>query len=141
MAQTKEAKAAYARQWRLNNPERAKEITRKANAKHLLKNPDRNKKYEPARVAWKKRNPDKMRNQHLRRTYGITLEDQNRMLAEQFNQCAICSVSFDTTKIHIDHDHNTNKVRGLLCAGCNTSLYMVEKYLEEASNYLFFGIK
>jgi hypothetical protein len=75
---------------------------------------------EPERYArYKKRH-----NQYLKeRRYGITQEQFDQMLIDQDNKCKICSIEFKGTKFtHIDHCHNTNKVRGLLCNDCNMAL-------------------
>jgi hypothetical protein len=53
--------------------------------------------------------------------YGITVEHYDKLLAEQDEACAICSVGFDRAP-HIDHDHATNKVRALLCFNCNAGI-------------------
>ena len=60
----------------------------------------------------------------MRKQYGISLEQFNQLLEIQNNECAICKKSLDSLKrrMNIDHDHETNKVRGLLCTGCNTGL-------------------
>jgi len=59
-----------------------------------------------------------------RRLYGITLEDYNRMLKSQGGVCAICgtSVPGGTGRFHVDHDHATNRARGILCVNCNRML-------------------
>lgn len=59
------------------------------------------------------------RNYHLRRRYGITVEHYNKMFAEQDGLCAICQ---EAPAEHVDHDHKTGKVRGLLCFNCNGAL-------------------
>lgn len=61
---------------------------------------------------------------NIRRQYGITLEDFDNLLKFQNNRCAICQENFGSARrsINIDHDHKTDKVRGLLCSGCNTGL-------------------
>ena len=59
------------------------------------------------------------RNYHLRRRYGIALEHYEQMLAEQNGMCAIC---LEAPAQHVDHDHRTNQVRGLLCFNCNGAL-------------------
>ena len=53
------------------------------------------------------------------RTYGISVEDVDAMLASQHGVCAICQTA---PAIHVDHDHQTDKVRGLLCFRCNAAL-------------------
>ena len=60
----------------------------------------------------------------LRRKYNITLDEFNSVLSFQDNKCAICFKKFSVNRssINIDHDHETGKVRGLLCSGCNTGL-------------------
>jgi hypothetical protein len=59
------------------------------------------------------------RNYHLRRRYGITAEHFDQMFAEQGGVCAICRVA---PAEHVDHDHVTELVRGLLCFNCNGAL-------------------
>lgn len=46
------------------------------------------------------------------------------MRAEQNGKCAICWT--ETHDLHVDHNHVTNKVRGLLCRKCNTALHAIE---------------
>lgn len=57
----------------------------------------------------------------IKRKYGVTKEDFQRMLAEQNGVCAICRETSDKS-LHIDHNHTTGKVRGLLCNGCNLAI-------------------
>ena len=61
--------------------------------------------------------------------YGISLEDFERMLAEQEGRCAVCKVELQVggsckTCVVVDHCHDTGKVRGLLCSRCNVSIEM-----------------
>ncbi|MGW4817164.1 endonuclease VII domain-containing protein [Kitasatospora cineracea] len=68
----------------------------------------------------------KERKRWLRVLYGLTIEDFERMLAEQDLKCAICAVEFDPDehdrKPVVDHDHSTGVVRELLCHKCNLAL-------------------
>jgi DNA-directed RNA polymerase subunit RPC12/RpoP len=60
--------------------------------------------------------------QHRERTYGLEPGEYARMLKDQGYRCAICSRSFIGLKpqmIHVDHDHRTGVVRGILCQNCN----------------------
>ena len=59
------------------------------------------------------------RNYHLKARYGITADEADRMLAEQAGLCAICR---EAPAAHIDHDHKTERVRGMLCFNCNQAL-------------------
>ncbi|MFG2824663.1 endonuclease VII domain-containing protein [Kitasatospora sp. NPDC048365] len=68
----------------------------------------------------------KERKRWLRVLYGLTIEDFERMLAEQSLKCAICAVEFDPEehdrKPVVDHNHKTGAVRELLCHKCNLAL-------------------
>ena len=59
------------------------------------------------------------RNKHLRDRYGIDDADVQRMVEEQGGFCAICLVGKPE---HVDHDHATGKIRGILCFNCNGGL-------------------
>lgn len=59
------------------------------------------------------------RRYHLRRRYAIDLEQFDRLFAQQRGLCAICHT--DPAE-HVDHDHDTGAVRGLLCNTCNVGL-------------------
>lgn len=61
------------------------------------------------------------RQRHLAR-YGLTLEGYEGMLLEQGGGCAICGLPPGTRALHVDHDHRTGEVRGLLCNNCNQGL-------------------
>lgn len=54
--------------------------------------------------------------------YGVTEEDWRVMWNTQYGLCPICSTALATTRVHVDHDHRTNTVRGLLCELCNRGL-------------------
>lgn len=66
--------------------------------------------------------PEQRRDWYLRSKYGITLADQNAMLAAQGGACLLCDASLDAYNLAVDHDHETDEVRGLLCRICNSSL-------------------
>ncbi len=59
------------------------------------------------------------RTYHLKRRYGITADDADKMLVTHGGLCAICR---ERPAEHIDHDHATGAVRGLLCFNCNGGL-------------------
>jgi len=56
--------------------------------------------------------------------YGLTVEQFETLLAEQDNRCAICRTDELPKRgsWHVDHNHVTGRVRGILCHGCNVSL-------------------
>lgn len=61
---------------------------------------------------------DKRRNKTLSK-YGLSTLDYNKMFDEQGGKCKICNKEL---KLVVDHCHNTGKIRGLLCNGCNVGL-------------------
>ena len=58
----------------------------------------------------------------LRREYGISLADYNRVLEYQGSSCAICKRLPRRVRLSLDHDHLTGLLRGLLCQKCNRAL-------------------
>ena len=62
--------------------------------------------------------------------YGMNKLDQQKMLLEQENKCKICTKVINLNNkyagAYIDHCHKTNKVRGILCFTCNTTVGLVE---------------
>lgn len=72
--------------------------------------------------AWRDRTdqPTNNRKIWLKRAYDLTPEDTEKLLAAQGRKCAVCRRLL--TKYHVDHDHETGKVRGLLCRACNVGL-------------------
>jgi len=77
---------------------------------------------------------------HLRKTYGITLKEWERIFKEQGYKCKICQTQEKPSMgWHTDHNHSTGKVRGILCHSCNTGLGKFRddiKILEAAVSYL-----
>jgi len=65
----------------------------------------------------------KMRADHLMRKYGITVEQYDAMLEGQGGGCFICGrPPRPDISLHVDHDHSTGQVRGILCFCCNNAL-------------------
>ena len=75
---------------------------------------------------------DKCRNKKLKDTYGITLEEYDRLHANQRGLCAICGEpetasykyqgSVVIQRLAVDHNHDTGEIRGLLCGRCNAGI-------------------
>lgn len=87
-----------------------------------------------------KNGPEIMRNYHLKKKYGITQQDYTLMLEQQGNACLICLTPAKTpSHLHVDHNHDTGAVRGLLCPNCNVALGKFKDdpaVLAKAINYL-----
>lgn len=76
---------------------------------------------------WKVKNPSKAKRKRLRsrlrNRYGLELQDYERMLVSQGGACEVCkNPPKEGTRLHVDHDHLSGKVRALLCNGCNGAL-------------------
>jgi hypothetical protein len=80
----------------------------------------------------------KFLNVELIRKYGITLETYVLLFEKQKGRCAICGRSQKDFKrrLAVDHDHETGKIRGLLCVGCNNLVGHYEKLKDEVDYYL-----
>jgi hypothetical protein len=97
------------------------------------------------RREYSKRFPDKIKNQHLKADFGISLDAYNKLCLSQDNCCGICGCHQNmlVKKLAVDHDHNTGRVRGVLCSTCNLALGLlgdskdaVEKFLRQTAGYL-----
>ena len=68
------------------------------------------------------------RRSHLKRKYGITLEEYDQKLAEQGGVCAVCGREpRPDISLHVDHSHTTAKLRGLLCFPCNVAIGLIRE--------------
>jgi hypothetical protein len=87
------------------------------------------------RIAMERRN----RHVQLMRWYGIPLERYESLLASQHGGCACCGEADGGEHLHVDHDHETGEIRGLLCRNCNTAIGMLgdtPEGVERALTYL-----
>jgi len=64
------------------------------------------------------------RNTQLKRNFGITNDDYNKLFNEQNGKCKICGIHKNqlNKNLCVDHNHNSGKIRGLLCQKCNAGL-------------------
>jgi hypothetical protein len=108
------------KRWQQDNPERLNEYRREYRQRPERKAADREG--------------------YLKRKYGMTIADYDRMFAAQHGVCAICDEARpDERTLHVDHDHETRAIRGLLCFRCNNALGdFREEYelFQRAANYL-----
>lgn len=99
------------------------------------------KKLSDSRKRLRISDPNKVRNQKLKQSYGITLPEYNRLLEMQHHSCAICGEKNCKTgqALCVDHCHKTKKIRGILCRRCNTgigNLFDDPDILRAAADYL-----
>lgn len=109
----KDKQRAYSQKWRDAHPE----AKRADSARWRAANPDKVK--ELARRVTSERN----RAFHLRHAFDLSVEEYDRMLVAQNGVCAICLQPCRTGRsLAVDHDHATDRVRGLLCSNCNRGI-------------------
>ena len=94
---------------------------------------------------WREDNPQRERDNHIRKHYGLPRGSYEKMLEEQNGKCAICEATKPGGKgrFHIDHCHSKGSVRGLLCHNCNILLGHSKDdpdILRKAITYLMEGI-
>jgi len=103
----KECTKVYSADYRKNN----KEKVRETNKKSYLKN-------KPAYLR-------RVEERRIKRVYGLSTKDYESLFEVQENRCLICNKeggAKGATKLVVDHNHDSRKVRGLLCRQCNTAL-------------------
>jgi hypothetical protein len=95
-----------------------------------------------ARKERQQRDPEKLKAQQrkndLKKKYNISPEDYDKMFEDQQGHCAIC-LKTSTKALHVDHNHETGKIRALLCSHCNVGLGHFKEslnLLERAKDYL-----
>lgn len=96
------------------------------------------RKYNPEWIKNKlKKDPQYARRKNLWKNYKITIEQFNNMLLSQGGCCAVCKgPPMGKGQFHVDHDHATNKIRGLLCHKCNVALGMVNDSVDHLSSLM-----
>jgi len=97
------------------------------------------KNHVEERKKYRDENKEKTRFNLLLKTYGISREDYKTMNDSQNGVCAICGFDNNGKPLYVDHDHRTNKIRGLLCQKCNTAiglLYDDPDIIKKAAKYL-----
>lgn len=101
-----------------------------------------NRKIKAAVYRAKKETQEMIFENRIKSEYGITAKQYDDILASQKGVCAICGQPEKVTsfkRLAIDHCHESNKIRGLLCYRCNTALGKFEdntSLLEKAITYL-----
>lgn len=78
---------------------------------------------------------------HVRSTYGLSLEEYEGIVRDQGGLCALCG---DRPATHVDHEHKTGHVRGVLCLTCNSGLGQLRDspdLLRRAATYIENGAR
>lgn len=91
-------------------------------------------------VAWAAANPEKVKSASFKfrlKRYGLTEDQYQSLLLDQHGLCKVCEEPLGV--VHIDHDHDTGAVRGLLCHTCNVGMGHLKddpRLLRKAAEYL-----
>lgn len=116
--------------------------------KEIKKSWNQNHKYEHniKSLEWYHENKDSLRDVKRNRNYlynhGIAIEEVKLILKSQDDKCAICEKLIfvsGQTGAHVDHCHNSNIIRGILCQKCNQGLGLFNEninFLLNAISYL-----
>jgi len=137
---TKEEKSAYDKSYAKANRERrlaAVMAWRKANPDKVKAYYENNKELVNSRSKeWYESNKDRVKHLNLQRDFKISLEDYNNLMDKQDDCCGICKRHKSEFKIKfaVDHNHDTGKVRGLLCGSCNNGLGRFKDSVDLLSN-------
>lgn len=149
--ENKEKMRAYRKKYRSNNAEKIKTQRRGYLVRNRLKIAGQVKVlYRKNKAKDPLRHSAIVRKSNLKRMYGLSEKDYAALLTVQKGGCAICfsapPVVGRVKHLHVDHDHKTGGVRGLLCSRCNTALGLFEEdenrmlraiaYLKDNSSWL-----
>lgn len=81
-------------------------------------------------MVWYRANRDRSkeisRRHSLKKLYGLSVAEYDALVRQQYGVCAICGNGRDHKHLHVDHDHDTGNVRGLLCNRCNRAIGLFE---------------
>lgn len=95
---------------------------------------------------WRANNKKRARLYDAWHCYGITAEEYDTLFKKQDGCCAICLQQFDEDgkkdKVpHIDHDHTTGRIRGMLCGNCNRGLGSFKDSLKNLADAMAYLLK
>jgi hypothetical protein len=91
--------------WHRRNPQAAREARKRSYYKHHA------------------RMKDEMYDRWIQKRYGITIKDYKQLEMVQGGRCAICGgPPSGRGRLHLDHNHSTGRIRGLLCSTCNVGI-------------------
>jgi hypothetical protein len=122
----KEECKKYWQKYRLEH----KEDIKKYALEHKEHHKEYNRKYclehqgeiKTKRKAYRASHREQTKERFMKKNYGIGLAEYEKIFAKQNGVCAICGEPPNGKSFHVDHDHDTRKVRGLLCGTCNVGL-------------------
>ena len=112
------------------NPNFLNEIAEKRRKERALNPHPHRENTKRWKLAHPQRVIDMNRDWCYRKKYGITLKQYNEILTKQNGVCLLCgnktAYKNKGRNLFVDHDHETGKIRGLLCSRCNTVIGQIE---------------
>ena len=122
------------------NKEKEKQYQKQYRKTHLKERAKYEKELYKNNPTYRKNKRKLTRKSHLKCEYGLSHEDWLKIWESQDGKCLICGKKFNKPPdAYVDHNHETNKVRGLLCKHCNWGLGSFKdnpRYLILAAEYL-----
>ena len=123
----------YIKRWKMKNPRKRGILDKNNTISNLKKGKEKD-------TLWRRNNPDKRKDYRLKTHYNITLEEYDKMYNKQRGKCMICGVHQSEIKkgLHVDHNHITGEVRGLLCFSCNSLLGNANENISILNNAILY---
>jgi Recombination endonuclease VII len=134
---TKEQEREYNRKYYAEHRDGIIKHVKEYSKTHKAEKRAYDKKYLPVKRNRRRENPEAQREERLLRKYGLTLAAWNLLFDGQGRQCLICST--DSARWVTDHNHDTGKVRGILCNECNRGIGLLKdrsEILRRAAEHL-----
>ena len=121
-----------AKDYRKNNPEKVKKLDALSRERHKAARKKRASEYRD-------KNAEEIKNRLYERKYGIAFDKKVELFNKIEGRCMICGSKMELETSQLDHDHDTNEIRGILCINCNLLLGHGKDdilLLKNAINYL-----
>ena len=154
----KERDRLRAAEYRARNPDKVREINRRARLKKMESSPESIRAYQKR---YRDKNRQALSDAERERKFGITRQEYADLYLAQNGVCAICCQPETATRngkikaLAVDHCHTTGTVRGLLCAECNigigklrddrnvllNAIKYLDKYSKQPSNVVTIAAK
>jgi hypothetical protein len=122
---TKEQIRAYNKEYFARPEVKARAKLRNANYRLRRKLYKKTPEGRAAENAYRRRSYAKVSDKKRSERYGLEPGAFERMLDDQHGKCLICS-TYHGRLLHVDHDHTTGRVRGLLCGSCNRAIGLLK---------------
>jgi Recombination endonuclease VII len=131
--------------WQKEHPENFKRYYERHKKLHMRRCENWRRKNRDKHLRWRRKYAKAKRDlwygYSLKSLYGISVDDYKNLLKKQKGRCAICRKTPKQARcrrLHVDHNHKTKDVRGLLCQVCNLRVGTLESFplVKKAIAYL-----